>query len=67
MKILDAGEIQILFDLEHADAPIRWRALDGEPSEWDSTPYQTADAGHREDLAIELVTRWVAASNQDNS
>ncbi len=64
MKILTVNNIEIKLDLVQASAPIFWRMTDahsrGGPIEWQSTPYQTADAGHRESDAITLVTEWLA-------
>jgi hypothetical protein len=55
-----AQNIEIQFDAEQASAPIRWRMADGGPDEWQSTPYQTADAGHDRDEAERMLSAWLS-------
>ena len=56
--------IIIQFNAEQASAPIRWKMADpesdGGPDEWQSTPFQTADAGLREHEALAMVQAWIA-------
>jgi hypothetical protein len=47
-------------DLEQAGAPIQVESSD-EPGGWINTPYQTADARHREDEARALILDWLVA------
>lgn len=59
-----APNILIQFNAEQASAPIRWKMADpdsdGGPDEWQSTPYQTADAGHCRIEAEKMVQAWLS-------
>ena len=48
---------KIRADYSQAACPIQyWTVQD----QWDSTPYQVADAGHRDFEAAKMVAEWLA-------
>jgi hypothetical protein len=72
--VMPWGEtLRISADLTQAGANIYYSAGDGDDGEqWDCTPYQTADARHREHDAVMLVIgylgrSWYAAPDDDRN
>ena len=50
-------DTKIRADYSQAACPIQWLRDDGE---WHSTPYQAADAGHRDSEDAKMVAWWLA-------
>lgn len=48
---------KIRADYSQAAAPIEYLNVQ---EEWDSTPFQVADAGHRDFEAAKMVAEWLA-------
>jgi hypothetical protein len=49
--------IEIDADFSQSASPIRWRPIDEE--RWRGTPFQTADARHNPNIAIEIIDEWL--------
>jgi hypothetical protein len=55
------GTLYLKFDPVQASSTIRY-SIDG-PDDWQSTPFQTADARHSKPKALALVNRWLRGQN----
>ena len=66
VTLKDGSTFLMHFDGAKASAPITANFHDGEANEdWQGTPYQTANAGHDEHRAAELVAEYFQQYDND--
>lgn len=63
---LDDGQVfYFTANLVEASAPISVNWHDGDDDAWQATPFQTADAGHSQMRAAELLAEYAALGDDD--